>query len=73
MVHAVVGKLLGPETGSQCRSGKTLKLNRALVSRSIVSKAPQKAKKVRNELAKRVRHEWSEGRNARLMAITEVF
>ena len=41
--------------------GKILKLNRDLVARSMVSKAPQKAEKVRTELAKRVGHEGSKG------------
>ncbi len=34
--------------------GKILKLNRDLFARRMVSKAPQKAKKVRIELAKRI-------------------
>jgi flagellar motor switch protein FliM len=52
--------------------GKILKLNRDLVARSMVSKSPQKAKKVRTELAKRVRHERSKGQ-ARVMVSREVF
>ncbi len=52
--------------------GKSLKLNRDLVARSMVSKAPQKAKKVRTELAKRVRHERSKGQ-AHIMVSREVF
>ncbi len=52
--------------------GKILKLNRDLVVRSLVSKAPQKARKVRNGLAKLVRHERSKGQ-ARLMVNREVF
>ena len=51
--------------------GKILKLNRDLVARSMVSKAPQKAEKVRTELAKRVRHERSKGQ-ARIMISREV-
>ena len=38
-----------------------MKLNRDLVAHSMVSKAPQKANKVRTELAKRVLHERSKG------------
>ena len=52
--------------------GKILKLNRDLVARSMVSKSSQKAKKVRTELAKRVRHERSKGQ-ARVMVSREVF
>ena len=52
--------------------GKIFKLNRDLVARSMVSKAPQKAKKVRTELAKRVRHERSKGQ-ARIVVSREVF
>ena len=52
--------------------GKILKLNRDLVARSMVSKAPQKAKKVRTELAKRIRHERGKGQ-ARVMVSREVF
>ena len=52
--------------------GKILKLNRDLVARSMVSKAPQKAKKVRTELAKRVRHERNKSQ-ARLMVSREEF
>ncbi len=44
---------------------KILKLKRDLVARSIVSKAPQKAK-VQTELAKRIRHERRKGQ-ARIM------
>ena len=47
--------------------GKILKLNRDLVARSMVSKSPQKAKKVRTELAKRVRHERSQEGGANLI------
>jgi hypothetical protein len=51
---------------------KILKLNRDLVARSIVNKYTQKAKKVRTELAKQVRHERSKGQ-ARVMVSREVF
>ncbi len=52
---------LGRRRGFNVEMGKILKLNRDLVARSIVSKAPQKAKKVRTKLAKRFRHEMSKG------------
>ncbi len=53
--------------------GKILKLNRDLVVRSMVSKAPHKAKKVRTELAKRIRHETRSKGQARIMVSREVF
>ncbi len=49
-----------------------LKLNRDLVASSIVSKAPQKARKVRTVLAKRLRHKRSKGQ-ARLMVRRQTF
>ncbi len=52
--------------------GKILKLDRDLVARSMVSKAPQEAEKARTELAKRVRHERSKDQ-ARSMVSREVF
>ncbi len=52
--------------------GKILKLNRDLVARSMVSKAPQTAKKVRTELAQRSRHERSKSQ-ACIMVSREVF
>ncbi len=60
------------EPGYQGRDGKILKLNQDLVARSMVSKAPQKAKKVRTDLAKRVRRERSKGQ-ARVMVSRKVF
>ena len=50
---------LGRRWGVNVELEKILRLNRDLVERSKVSKAPQKAKKVRTELAERVRHERS--------------
>ena len=58
---------LGRRRGIKVKMGKILKLNRDLVVRSMVSKTPQKAKKVRTELAKRVRHERSGEGQARVM------
>ena len=62
---------MGRRRGIKVEMGKILKLNRDLVSRSMVSKAPQKAMKVRIELAKRIRHERSKGQ-ARVMISREV-
>ncbi len=54
--------------GIKVEMGKILRLNRDLVARSMASKAPQKANKVRIELAKRITtHERIEGQ-ARIMA-----
>ncbi len=66
MTSQTLESFLGRRRGVNVEMGKILKLNRDLVARSIVSKAPQKAKKVRTELAKRVRHEKRKGQ-ARLM------
>jgi hypothetical protein len=62
---------LGRRRGIKVEIRKILKLNRDLVARSMVSKAPQKVKKVRTELAKRVRHERSKGQ-ARILISREV-
>ncbi len=70
---AVVGNLLRPETGRRFQDGEDLelRLDRDLVARSKVSKAPQKAENVRTELAKRVWHERSKGQ-VRIMVSREV-
>ncbi len=43
---------MGRIWGVKVEMGKILKLNQDLVARSIVSKAPKNAKKVRTELTK---------------------
>ncbi len=65
---------LGRSRGIRVEMGKILKLNRDLVALSMVSKAPQTAKKVRTELAQRSRvwHEWSKSQ-ACIMVSREVF
>jgi hypothetical protein len=45
---------LGSGRGVNVEMGEILKLNRNMVARSVVSMAPQKAEKVRTELAMRV-------------------
>jgi hypothetical protein len=62
------------EPGNQGRDGEDLEAQPGpgCAQHHTVRKAPQKAKKVRTELAKRVRHERCKGQ-ARIMVNREVF
>ncbi len=59
--------------GVNVEMGKILKLNWELVDCSIVSNAPQKAKKVRTELARRIRHEPERSKAGQALIRREVF